>query len=52
MDKKEVLKMLKEEIKWHNEHTAEDQMVSPQYRQGFIKGLRQAFFLISQTTEK
>lgn len=51
MNKKEILGIIGNEIKWCKEH----RMNKNDYEKGFIKGLRQAIFLITHallTTRK
>jgi phosphopantothenate synthetase len=45
---KDILNLLNEEIKWHENDCAKCKGLSRDYKDGFINGLKQAKFLITK----
>ena len=48
LKKQWVLKVLREEVEFHQSANPEETMTSEQYRKVFIKGLKQAILLIKE----
>lgn len=45
-----IIHAIKDDIRWHKQRNNGD-MVSPEYKEGFIKGLEQGLFFVNKVHE-